>query len=264
MKKIYSALLLACMALTAFAQEGNDTTYVMFDFNENPWNYPVTTAMTRNATADFEADGTGILFEETDFPWPIAEGADKKVVITVYPTDLNEYNKATGYAYCEENNDGVTGVEHPKYNMLFTSPGTMMRFKAPEGYKFGKMVFYFYKSSYFLLDTEEEIEVVRDGVTHKDKFYIWIPTTPKVNKNNLDCWEGDETNILFNAISYFKGNFKKIDIRLVPDGTAGISAQKTEGLESSSVTALDGRMLNKDSGLRKGVYIQNGKKVIVK
>ena len=74
----------------------------------------------------------------------------------------------------------------------------------------------------------------------------------------------DFNNILFNAISYFKGNFKKIDIRLVPDGTAGISAQKAEGLESSSVTALDGRMLNKDSGLRKGVYIQNGKKVIVK
>lgn len=41
MKKIYSTLLLACMSLTAFAQEGNDTTYVMLNFTDNPWNYAV-------------------------------------------------------------------------------------------------------------------------------------------------------------------------------------------------------------------------------
>ena len=36
MKKIYPTLLLALMSLTAFAPEQNDTTYVMFDVNENP------------------------------------------------------------------------------------------------------------------------------------------------------------------------------------------------------------------------------------
>ena len=41
MKKIYSTLLFALMSLTAFAQAQSDTTYVMLDFNLNPWNYPV-------------------------------------------------------------------------------------------------------------------------------------------------------------------------------------------------------------------------------
>ena len=31
----------AMMAMTAMASEANDTTYVMMDFNQNPWNYQV-------------------------------------------------------------------------------------------------------------------------------------------------------------------------------------------------------------------------------
>ena len=263
MKKIYSTLLLVCMSLTAFAQAQSDTTYVMFDFNLNPWSYPVTTAMTKNATADFENDETGIIFEERDFPWPIAEGSDKKIVVTVYPPDLDEFSKPTGYALCEENNDGKIGVEHPKYNMLFTNPGTMMRFKAPQGYKFGKMLFYFYKSTYFPLETYDEIEVERDGSIHLDKFLTWIPITPKKNSNNVDCWEGDEANILFNCISYFKGNFMKIDMRLVQDDSAGINDMQATKKESSAMTSLDGRTVKRD-GLQKGIYIKNGKKHIVK
>ena len=262
MRKIYTTILFALMAMTSFAQEKNDTTYVMFDFNVNPWNYPVTTAMTKGALPDYD-DETGAIFKETDFTWPIVEGSDKMVVVTVYPVDLDEYSRPALYAYCEENNDGVIAIEHPKYNMLFTNPGTTMRFKAPEGYKFGKMVFYFYKSSYFLLDTEEEIEVERDGSTHKDTFKIWIPSTPKVNKNNLDCWEGDETNILFNSVAYFKGNFMKIDMRLVPDGSAGISEFQANGQNSNQAVNLDGRKVNKSS-LHKGIYIMDGKKYIVK
>lgn len=264
MKKFYSTMMLALVAMTASAQEANDTTYVMFDFNLNPWNYPVTTAMTKNATADFENDETGIIKSERDFPWPIAEGSDKNIVITVYPPDPDEYNGRTGYAYCEENNDGSTSVEHPKYNMLFTSPGTMMRFKTPNGYKFGKMVFYFYKSSYFPLETYDEVEVERSGSIHIDKIPTWIPTTPKKNSSNVDCWEGDESNILFNCITYFKGNFMKIDMRLVPDGSSGISNLQTTKKESNTMTTLDGRTVNKSEGLRKGVYIVDGKKVVVK
>ena len=262
MKKFYATVCLAMMAMTSFAQEQNDTTYVMFDFNTNPWNYPVSTAMTKNATADYD-DETGAILKETDFPWPIAEGSDKKVVVTVYPGDYDEVGVSALYAYCEENNDGVIGKEHPKYNMLFTRAGTTMRFKAPEGYKFGKMVFYFYKNSYFLLDTQEIMTVERDGDKHDDTFYIWVPTTPKVNQNNLDCWEGDETNILFNAAAYFKGNFMKIDMRLVSDGTVGITELKSEGRSEGEVFTLDGRTANK-STLQKGLYIANGKKYVVK
>ena len=42
MKKFYATICLAMMAMTSFAQEQNDTTYVMMDFTQNPWNYPVT------------------------------------------------------------------------------------------------------------------------------------------------------------------------------------------------------------------------------
>ena len=43
MKKLYATIAMAMMALSSVAQEQNDTTYVMFDFNMNPWNYPLTT-----------------------------------------------------------------------------------------------------------------------------------------------------------------------------------------------------------------------------
>jgi hypothetical protein len=84
-----------------------------------------------------------------------------------------------------------------------------------------------------------------------------------VNQNNLDCWEGDETNILFNAAAYFKGNFMKIDMRLVSDGTVGITELKSEGRSEGEVFTLDGRTANK-STLQKGLYIANGKKYVVK
>ena len=45
MKKLYTTIAVAFMAMTSMAQEQNDTTYVMFDFNLNPWNYPLTTEM---------------------------------------------------------------------------------------------------------------------------------------------------------------------------------------------------------------------------
>jgi hypothetical protein len=258
MKKFYATIAFAFMAFTAFAQEKNDTTFVMFDFNLNPWNYPVTTAMTSKSLPDYE-DETGAIFEDTDFTWPITEGSDKLITVTVYAADLDEFSKPALYAYCEENNDGVIGKEHPKYNMLFTNPGTTMRFKAPEGYKFGKMMFFCYKSEYFLLDTEEKIEVEREGTMHLDTHKIWIPSTPKVNKNNLDCWEGDEKNILFNAITYFKGNFMKIDMRLVPDGTTGIN-EATVAETKTDLFDLQGRRLT--AAPQKGIYVTGGKKII--
>lgn len=268
MRKFYATFLFALMAITSFAQEKNDTTYVMFDFNANPWNYPVTTTI-KGWYPDYD-DSTGHITKDTDFPWPLYEGATAKVCITVYPPYIDPEEGTTVkypvYAYCEENNDGVIAKEHPKYNMLFTYSGTTMRFKAPEGYKFGKMLFYFYKSSYFLLDTEEEIEYEREGTIHKDKFLIWIPSTPKVNKNGLNCWEGDESNIFFNNAVYFKANFMKIDMRLVPDGTAGIQEIQAKGSHEGAAVGLDGRAVNttNPASLRKGIYVIDGKKYVVK
>ena len=79
-----------------------------------------------------------------------------------------------------------------------------------------------------------------------------------MNQNGLDCWEGDETNILFNSAAYFKGNFMKIDMRLVPDAASAIreTAAKAAG---NAVYDLQGRQVKT---ARKGIYVTNGKKVV--
>jgi len=257
MKKFYATIAMAMMALSSMAAEPNDTTYVMFDFNLNPWNYPVTT--TQKGWAPDYDDETGAIFKDTDFTWPIADGSDKFITVTVYAADLDEYTRPAVLARFE-NYDVKCADEKTDsvMTLLFTNPGTTMRFKAPDGYMFGKMMFYDYRSTYYLLDTEEIVEAVRFGSTHKDTHKIWIPTTPKVNQYGQNCWEGDEKDILFNAEASFKGNFMKIDMRLVPDPTSGIS--ETVAPASDNVYYdLQGRRLSKAS--RKGIYVVNGRKI---
>ena len=259
MKKLYATIAMAMMAMTSFAQEANDTTYVMFDFNLNPWNYPVTTTRGKNYAPDYD-DETGAIFKQTDFTWPIAEGSDKLITITVYPVDLDEFSKPAVLARLENFDVKCTdGTTDSVMTMLFTNPGTTMRFRAPEGYKFGKMMFYDYRQSYFLLDTEEKVQAYRMGSWHEDTHKIWIPTTPKVNQNDLDCWEGDETNILFNDVAYFKGNFMKIDMRLVPDGTSAVNEIVDCPSSNSQWFDLQGRQVKT---VQKGIYVTNGKKVV--
>lgn len=69
--------------------------------------------------------------------------------------------------------------------------------------------------------------------------------------------------ILFNY-PYFSVVFVRADIRLVSDGSAGINNLRADGTDVEKTYTLDGRDVNKTNGLRKGVYIQKGKKVIVK
>ena len=259
MKKVYFTLLLACMGLTAFAQEQNDTTYVMFDFNENPWGYPLTT--TQKGWGPSYDDETGAIFEDKVFTWPIAEGSDKLVTVTVYAVDLDEYQKPAVYACVDNDGDGEAAGE--KINVLFTNPGTTMRFKAPTGYKFGKMLFYNFHTPNFLVgdDYEEEYGYEVNGSVFSHKLKVWTPASPKKNQYGYDIWEGDETNILF-KYAYFTAHFMKIDIRLVPDGSAGISDVRMDGQGSERVVSLDGCQFSKDAPLRKGIYIIDGKKVI--
>lgn len=258
MKKIYATILMAMMAIAVSAQEQNDTTYVMFDFNLNPWNHPVTTTI-KGWGPNYD-DETGGIFKETDFTWPIAEGSDKFVTVTVYPVDLDEYNRPAILARFE-NYDVKCADEKTDsvMTMLFTTPGTTMRFKAPEGYKFGKMMFYDYRSSYYTLETEEVVKAYRFGSWHDDTHKIWIPTTPTKNQYGDDCWEGDETNILFNNEANFKGNFMKIDMRLVPNGSAAITSLKTGTNAGNTLYDLQGRQVK---SARKGIYVTGGKKVV--
>ena len=57
---------------------------------------------------------------------------------------------------------------------------------------------------------------------------MWTPASSKKNQYDYDMWEGDEKNILFNYI-YFNAHFVKIDMRLVPDGTATVVTGDANG-----------------------------------
>ena len=139
-----------------------------------------------------------------------------------------------------------------------------MRFEAPQGYKFGKMVFYCFHSPNFMVgeEYEEEFEYVYENSTFKQKLKVWTPDSPKKNQYDYDTWEGDDKNILFNY-PYFSANFVKIDIRLVPDGSANITELKKDDSESQIFT-LDGRSVGKTNALSKGVYVVGKTKRLVK
>ena len=75
-------------------------------------------------------------------------------------------------------------------------------------------------------------------------------------------WEGDEKNILL-IYPYFNAVFVKIDIRLVPDGSANITELKKDDNDSLIYT-LDGRSVSKTNTLSKGVYVFGKTKRLVK
>ena len=261
MKKLYATIVFAMMALTSFAQEQNDTTYVMIDFNANPWNMPLTTEM-KGWGPNYD-DETGAIFVDTNFTWPIAEGSDKQVVVTVYAVDLDEYTKPAVYAKVDNDGEGeAAGYTSDKINVLFTNPGTTMRFKAPDGYKFGKMVFYNFHTPNFLVgdDYEEEHIYVLNNSEFKHKLKFWTPSSPKKNQYEYDIWDGDETNVLFNY-PYFNAHFMKIDIRLVSNVSTGICDKPVAVQQSSPATIYDlqGRRVE---NAKKGLYISNGKKIV--
>ena len=183
-----------------------------------------------------------------------------------YAVDLDEYEKVSVYASYELGDADVAalGIAAGKTNMLYTQPGTTMRFEAPDGYKFGKMVFYNYRNANFLVgdEYEEEFEYVYNNDTFKQKLKVWTPDSPKKNQYDYDIWEGDAKNILFNY-PYFNAVFVKIDVRLVPDGTANITELKKDDSDSQIYT-LDGRTVSKSNTLSKGVYVVGKTKRLVK
>ncbi|MBR5749001.1 MAG: hypothetical protein IKY01_09490 [Prevotella sp.] len=266
MRKFYATVCLAMMAMTSFAQEQNDTTYVMMDFTQNPWNYPVR-EITKGWSPDTKDwDSPGALLDNTDFSWPVSEGSAEKIKITLYAVDIDESEKVSVLGLVDPESEAISlGVTAEKIVVLYTVPGANLRFEAPQGYKFGKMVFYCFHSPNFMVgeEYEEEFEYVYDNSTFKHKLKVWTPDSPKKNQYDYDTWEGDDTNILFNY-PYFNANFVKIDMRLLSDGTVGITELKGDGCNEGRVYTLDGRSVNKSESLRKGIYMTNGKKYVVK
>ena len=262
MKKLYTTIAFALMAMTSMAQEANDTTYVTMDFNQNPWNYPVreVTEGWRPDTKDW--DSPGAILDDTDFSWPVSEGSPDKIKVTLYAVDLDEYANVSVYGHVEINEAEASsfGTSEEKINVLYTQPGTTMRFEAPDGYKFGKMVFYCFHSPNFLVgdEYEEEFEYEYNNSVFKQKLKVWKPTSPKQNSYNYDCWEGDDKNILFNY-PYFNAHFVKIDIRLVPDPTSAIQEFVNGTSSNSTYFNLQGC---KVKAVQKGIYVTNGKKIV--
>lgn len=269
MKKIYFTLLLACMSLSAFAQEKSDTTYVMLDFNQNIWNHPVGT-VTKGWSPDYkDHEAAGAILEETDFSWPLTEGSSEKIKVTLY-IDLDEIqqDKVPYYAsYDLDEGDAATlGILAGNTKMLYTVTGASMRFEAPAGYQFGKMVFYTYRNSNILVGDEynEEHEYQYNGETFKHDLKVWTPASPQKNSFGYNIWEGDAKNILFNY-PYFSVVFVKVDIRLVPDNTSAIKevSPQASDLQHQPSYTLDGRVVKSES-VSKGIYIIDGKKRVVK
>ena len=265
MRKFYATICLAMMAMTSFAQEQNDTTYVMMDFTQNPWGYPVR-EITKGWTPDTKDwDSPGAILEDKDFSWSLSEGSAEKIKVTLYAVDIDESEKVSVLGLVEPGTEAASlGVTTDKIVVLYTVPGTTMRFEAPEGYKFGKMLFYCFRTPNFMVgdDYDEEYEYVYNNETFKTKLKVWKPTSPKVSQYDMNTWEGDEKNILFNY-PYFSANFVKVDVRLVPDGSAGIKEIGVGSQESGEIYNLQGRSVNK-SELRNGLYISDGKKYVVK
>lgn len=265
MKKFYTTLLLALVAIAASAQEQNDTTYVMFDFNLNPWNYPIRHIKTGWQPDCKDWDSPGAIITEKDFAWTVKEESSEKVILTVCPnTDWDEAEKMPVYARTE-NGDSSLEEAGDSLTILYMVDGATLKFKAPQGYKFGKLVFYTYRMNSFMTGDEydEEHSYVYNNQRFTHKLKYWVPSSPKKNQYGTNIWEGDEKNIHFNNPS-FSSYFEKIDIRLVSDGSAGINDLQATKKESNTMTTLDGRTVNKSEGLRKGVYIVDGKKVLVK
>ena len=270
MKKIYATMLLALVSLTTFAQETNDTTYVMIDFTQNPWNYPVA-EVTKGWQPSYKAwteDPTlpGYLLNDTDFSWPITSGSSEKVKVTLYACDIDQQDNVSVYAHyvISDAEAARVYVENTSVNMVYTQATSTLRLEAPTGYKFGKIVFITFNGNIMVGDEYDEVfTYVYNKTEFTQKQKVWVPTSPKKNTYEYDIWEGDEKNILFNY-KFMNAVFVKIDIRLVPDGSAGINNLRIDGKDAEKTYTLDGREVNKVNGLPKGVYIKDGKKVIVK
>ena len=286
MRKIFTTAFMLIAAMTASAQDNNDDILVTLDFNQNPWNYSVRQSTDKDAwggtqvcpkgTKDyFNLDGS--LLTDKDFSWPMPDGSGStdKIKVTLYAVDLDEFNAVSVYGNYPLNDAEAAGccVEAGYRNILFTRPGTTMRFESPKGFKFKKLVFNCYSMNNILTGDgayDEEYEYTYNGNTFKTKRKYWTPESPKFYEGETagtpfkyGMWDGDATNVLFNYI-YFGAYFVTIDMTLTPDGSSGISNLQTTKKESNTMTTLDGRTVNKSEGLRKGVYIVDGKKVVVK
>lgn len=285
MKKIYATLMMTLAAFAVNAQEADNTVTVTLDFNQNPWNYSVrqstntdewggTGRTPKGTEAYWDYDGT--ILTDKDFSWPMPEnsGTTEKIKVTLYAIDIDEYNNVSVYGNYPLNAAEAASlfVEEGYRNILFTRPGTRMRFEAPKGFSFKKLTFNCYSSPNILTgagEYDEEYEYEYEGNVFKTTRKYWTPDSPKryegvsgATSFSYSMWEGDAKNVLFDYI-YFTANFVNIIITLAPDDPTGINEvmDKTEEGRDVFFNLAGQRVTNCKNN---GVYIVNGKKIMVK
>lgn len=265
MKKFYFTLLLALTAVCASAQSA-DAIHIKFDFNQNPWNLPVSIPNRDTAPNDGWGvswskleDETGNLYDTYTFDWTVSEGEIIQVVLT--PSNYKSGAHDNAMVYTRD----LDAEGEPKSTMLWTYQGSQLTFKAPKSLWFEKVAFETYRgwASGGLYSSEKETN--GQHVWGKDSVKTRSYMDGKIEKQ-MECWSGDSIEWSLPECTSAT-RFQYIDMWLLPRNTAGISNVRTSEAKAGDVVTLDGvviRRQGKLEGLRKGVYIQNGKKVIVK
>lgn len=266
MRKFYATIFFALMTLTASAQSA-DAVYVRVDFNLNPWNLPVSIPNRDTAPNNgwgvswsLVEDVTGCFTDTHVFDWDVN---GEKILLTLTPANY----KLTDYDNALVKTHNLDITEEPIETMLWMRRGSTLSFKAPESMWFEKIAFNKYRnwangSLYSSELTNYETIWGKDSVKVRE-------TVSGGQTYRLDCWSGDSVEW---SLPECTGNtfLRYIDIWLLPRKTTGINELKANS-RSVSVSTLDGVLLRRErnhenafEGLRKGIYIVNGKKYVVK
>lgn len=267
MKCFYLTMLFLLTAVYASAQS-SDATFVRIDFNQNPWNLPVSIPNRDTAPNDGWGvswskldDETGSLYDTYTFDWQVSEGEIIQVVLTPSNYKSGAHDNAMVYTRDLEKED------EPFCTMLWTYQGSQLTFKAPKSMWFEKVAFETYRgwASGGLYSDEKNTNYQ----------HVWGKDSVKVrpyydNNGNVDytadCWSGDSVEWSLPECTSAT-RFHYIDIWLLPRNTTGISNVSTSNAKAGDVLTLDGMLVRRNGkleGLRKGVYIVDGKKRVIK
>lgn len=260
MKKLYATIAAALMALTANAQ--TDTLHVCIDFNQNPWNLPVSIP-----NRDLDPNGgwginwakvddeTGCFLNTHTFDWNVSEGETIQLVLTPSNWKLTDYMNAMVKTH------NLDMADEPIETMLWMRRGSTLTFKAPDSYWFAYVKFGEYRN-WASGSLHSGDDTNSHHVWHKDS--VKTKTTMNAGQELVqECWSGDSIEW---SLPECTGNtyLRTIDVWLLPrkginTGIANWTVANKP--RRKGLFDLTGRKLN--AVPRRGAYICDGQ-IIVK